>query len=98
MSSQAEKVILLQQAALHFERELTAQAPTDQEIAAVLRGLTPLLKRIAQGQITPPVEGLYERQFYIEHPRHGDGSAIYSAEASFQSALLDWRSKPWYPE
>ena len=98
MSSQTEKVTLLQQAASHYEQLLALQAPTDQEVAAVLRGLAPLFANIAQGRIAPPAEGLYESQFHVEHPRHGLDTPVYNAQAEFLSALLDWPSKPWFPK
>jgi len=98
MNSPSEKVSLLQQAAVDYERQLVSQAPNDQEVAAVLRDLKQLLEDIAQGQVTPPAEGLYQRQFHIEHPRHGLGTPMFDAQAAFVSALLDWRSKPWFPK
>jgi len=98
MTSQSEKVLLLQHAASMFQKRLALEAPNDPEVAAVLRGLHPLLAKIAQGLIFPPAEELYERQFHIEHPRHGLGTPLFEEQANFLSALLDWRSKPWFPK
>jgi len=98
MDSASEKLARLQHAASQYQHELSLHAPQDQEVAAVLRNLTPLLSAIAQGRIVPPAAGLYDEQFHSEHPRYGGGTPIFSAEASFVSAILDWRSKAWFPK
>jgi hypothetical protein len=92
------KIELLQTTTVQFKQKLAAVAAHDREIAAMLDDLTPLFSRISDGLVQPPAEGIYRQRFLIEHPRHGGGTPLFSAESDFLSALLDWRSQAGYPE
>lgn len=87
----------LQAAARRFDAALAqAAAGGDRACAGHRAEITALLAAVAHGDVTPPAEALYRRHWHSEDPHHGLGTPVFSAEASFLSALGDWASKPWY--
>lgn len=87
----------LARATADFRRSLEASAPGDAEAAALMDRLAPLFARIERGEVVPPATGLYKAMLHSEHPRHGAGTSLFSAESAFVAALEDWQSRPWYP-
>lgn len=92
-----DKVNLLRQATDDFRRLLESLAPSDRDIALMLAELRPLFTDIEAGAVVPPVAGRYRVRIHSEDPKYGLGTALFSAQADFISALEDWRSRPWYP-
>lgn len=87
----------LQAAARRFDAALAqAAANGDRACAGHRAEIAALLDAVARGEVMPPREALYRRHWHSEHPDHGAGTVVFSAQASFLSALEDWPSKPWY--
>lgn len=96
-AARMERARLLHQAADEFRRLLESFADSDRDIAEMLADLRPLFADITAGAVVPPATGRYRVRFHSEDPKYGLGTALFSAESAFVSALEDWRSRPWYP-
>ncbi|MDT9000566.1 hypothetical protein RQP53_14930 [Paucibacter sp. APW11] len=70
---------------------------TDLGLDSLVEQLSPLFQAIEDGRVVPPAEGLFDPPFTREGEGYGYPHPLYSAAAEFQSALEDWRSKPWWP-
>jgi hypothetical protein len=92
-----DKVQLLHQATGRFRSLLESLATNDRDIAELLAALRPLFADIDAGRVVPPTTGRYGARIHSEDPKYGLGTAVFSAQADFWSALEDWPSRPGYP-
>jgi hypothetical protein len=91
-----DKTELLLKCANELRVQLADALRTDRGLMSISDSLQPLFLEIESGGVTPPAVGRFDFPFHSDDSRYGSGTALFSAAAAFESALLDSASQPWF--